>query len=59
MTITRIALAIKLTLTSGKLPGMPLPPPDKPPSLPAKSKIKDALITLGDLLKELALKSAS
>ena len=59
MTITSIALAIKLTLTPRKLPDKPLPPPDKPPSPPAKSKIKDALLTLGDWLKELALKSAS
>ena len=58
MTITSIALAIKLTLTPGKLPGKPLPPPDKPPP-PAKSKIKDALLTFGEWLKELALKSAS
>ena len=59
MTITSIALAIKLILTPGKLPDKPLSPPDKPPSHPAKSKIKDALLTLGDWLKDLASKSAS
>ena len=59
MTITSIALAIKLTLTTGKLPGKPLPPPDNPPSPPAKSKIKDALLRLSDWLKDLASKSAS
>ena len=59
MTITGIALAMKLTLIPGKPPGKPLPPPDKPPPPPAKSKIKDALLTLGDWLKDLASKSAS
>ena len=59
MTITSIALAIKLTLTPGKRPGKPLPPPDKSPSPPAKSKIKDELLTLGGWLKDLASKSAS
>ena len=59
MTITSIALAIKLTLTPGKLPGKQLPSLDKPPSLPAKSKIKDALLTLGDWFKDLASKFAS
>ena len=49
MTITSIALTIKLSLAGYAPPYKPLPPPDKPFDKRSQpSKIRKALLTLGD-----------